>query len=152
MDTRSTVPMESQGSPAAAGQPLLLLSELLQLPKHELGAWLFLEGQGMQVLSAGATAFYDWVRSDFLESAEHILDVSDPGRFETLFRVYEITKDLVTEALAKADANVEFQTVAYDKVMSTAQQAVARVVQQAGAEKDDEITKQRARVAEAWLF
>ena len=139
MDTRSTVPMESQGSPAAAGQPPLLLSELLQLPKHELGAWLFLEGQGVQVLSAGATAFHDWVRSDFLESAEHILDVSDPGRFETLFRVYEITRDLVTEALAKADANVEFQTVAYDKVMSTAQQAVARVVQQAGAEKDDEI-------------
>ncbi|CAE7197321.1 F5 [Symbiodinium sp. CCMP2592] len=151
MDTRSTVPMESQGSPAGDGPSPLLLSDLLQLSKDELGAWLFLEGTGTQGLSPGAKAFFDWVRGDFLESAEHILDASDVGRFETLFRVYEITKDLVTEAIAKAAANVEFKTVVYDKVMSTAQQAVAKVVQQAGAAKDDEAKKQRARVAEAWL-
>ena len=113
MDTRSTVPMESQGSP---GQPALVLADMLELSKDRLGAALFLDA--LQ-LSPGATAFKDWVLSDFIEGPENIFDVSDAERFEMLARVYEITKQLVTEAQAKAQTNVQFATVGYDRVMTS---------------------------------
>ncbi|CAE7426321.1 F5 [Symbiodinium microadriaticum] len=144
MDTRSTVPLDSQGSPAP---PDLVLADMLELSKDRLGAAIFLDA--LQ-LSPGATAFKEWLLSDFIEGPEHILDVSDAERFETLARVYEITKQLVTEAQAKAQSNVQFVTVGHDRVMRSAEQAVAKVTKQA-AGKHDEASKQRVRVAEAWL-
>ena len=152
MDTRSTVPLGSQGSPEKLAA--LSLNELLQLPKDELGACLFLGDlvqDEFKVLGAGATSFKDWVLGDFLESVDSIMVVGDDNHLEKLSRVYEITRGLVREARAKADARLQFATVGYGRVKATAEEAVAKVVQLAGAEKDAETRKQKIQIAEQWL-
>ena len=152
MDTCSTVPLESQGSPAKF--PALSLSELLQLPRDKLGACLFLgdlDQDESKVLGAGATSFKDWISGDFLESADSIMVVGDDNHLEKLSRVYEITRGLVKEAKAKAEACVQFATVGYGRVKATAEEAVAKVVQLAGAEKDAGTRKQKIQIAEQWL-
>ncbi|CAE7753564.1 Rrbp1 [Symbiodinium sp. CCMP2592] len=154
MDTQSTMPwvgIGSQSSPEPKERQVLLLADLLQLDKDELGQALFFPTDKWH-LGPGAASFREYILNDLVDDfAEPMVDTADGRNVEALMQVYNITVELVREAKKAAAVQDEFLSKGYASVKSTAEKSVQKVLQAAAAEADKEKAQRKQVMAERWL-
>ena len=126
MDTQSTAPWVGADMDSPDSAPVLVLSDLLELQKDELGSALFLDSLK---LGPGAAGFRDFVLNGF--AADNMVLLADAAGeakgFEKLQHVYRVTVELVNDAKQKAETWEHFSAEGYEKVKTSAELSVAKM-------------------------
>ena len=147
MDTQSTMPWtgaDTQDSPA--GVPSLVLADLLELGKDDLGRALFFQSLR---LGPGASAFPEFVLNGLKMMMED--DGNDPKRFAKLQHVHNMTAQLIKDATEKTGARDHFVAEGYEKVLTSAQMSVVKVKAMADRDADKAKAEAQKQKADVWL-
>ncbi|CAE7217487.1 F5, partial [Symbiodinium necroappetens] len=149
MDTQSTMPWatESQDSP---GVPNLVLADLLELQKDELGRALFFDSLR---LGPGASSFREFVLNGlcFLDGETMMKDDGASEANERLKHVHRVTAQLIKDAQEKARVCNHFIAEGYEKVLTSAQMSVAKVKAKADQDSDKGKALLQKQKADMWL-
>ena len=153
MDTQSTMPWtggDTQDSPA--GVPSLVLADLLELGKDDLGRALFFQSLR---LGPGASAFREFVLNGlcFIDGEKMMMedDGNDPKRFAKLQHVHNMTAQLIKDATEKTGARDHFVAEGYEKVLTPAQMSVVKVKAMADRDADKAKAEAQKQKADVWL-
>ena len=153
MDTQSTMPWtggDTQDSPA--GVPSLVLADLLELGKDDLGRALFFQSLR---LGPGASAFREFVLNGlcFIDGEKMMMedDGNDPKRFAKLQHVHNMTAQLIKDATEKTGARDHFVAEGYEKVLTSAQMSVVKVKAMADRDADKAKAEAQKQKADVWL-
>ena len=153
MDTQSTMPWtggDTQDSPA--GVPSLVLADLLELGKDDLGRALFFQSLR---LGPGASAFREFVLNGlcFIDGEKMMMedDGNDPKRFAKLQHVHNMTAQLIKDATEKTGARDHFVAEGYGKVLTSAQMSVVKVKAMADRDADKAKAEAQKQKADVWL-
>ncbi|CAE7780220.1 unnamed protein product [Symbiodinium sp. CCMP2592] len=141
---------DSQDSPA--GVPSLVLADLLELGKDELGRALFFKSLR---LGPGASAFREFVLNGlcFIDGEKMMMEdaADDPKGFAKLQHVHDVTAQLIKDANEKTRARDNFLVEGYEKVLTSAQMSVAKVKAMADRLEDKAKAEAQKQKADMWL-
>ena len=150
MDTQSTVPWVGTEMDSPEGACTLVLADLLELGKDELGKNLFLDSLK---LGPGAMCFREFVLNAFADEEMVLLSdaASEAKGLDKLQHVYRVTVELVKDAKDKVGVWEHFIAEGYNKVKASAELSVAKVKDMAAKEPDQSKAKKTQAKADMWL-
>ena len=151
MDTQSTVPWVGTEMDTPEGACTLVLADLLELGKDDLGKHLFLDSLK---LGPGAMCFREFVLNVFADEEMVLLSdaASEAKGLEKLQHVYRVTVELVKDAKDKVGVWEHFIAEGYNKVKASAELSVAKVKDMAAKEPDQSKAKTTRAKADMWLM